>query len=389
MNYFEGLWFFLVLGCILLLALIWGICEKPLRWLGLGTSLFMAACILGRRPWEGVFLLAFLAWSFGLLAWYRRRRLQEGREERTYHVALLLALLPLVLAKISPLWHFTIFGFTGISYMSFRVLQILIEMYDGLIETVPFAETLSFLLFFPSMSSGPIDRSRRFHEDWEKTFARREYLQLWSEGVRLLLGGAVYKFILAAWAYKAMGYLDAPESTWLHWTAYAYVYSLYLFFDFAGYSRMAMGAARVLGVKLPDNFREPFLAKDIREFWDRWHITLSHWFRDFVFTRFVMLCSRHKWFKNRLNRACIGFLVNMGIMGMWHGLTLSYILYGLYHGLLLAGTEIFQKKSTFYKTNKDRKWFRALSWFITMQLVVLGLFLFSGKLVWLLGGGNA
>ena len=144
---------------------------------------------------------------------------------------------------------------------------------------------------------------------------------------------------------------------------------------------MAVGTAKILGVELPPNFRLPFVSTDIREFWDRWHISLSHWFRDFVFTRFVMLSTKKKLFGNRLGRACAGFLVNMTIMGAWHGLNRCYLLYGLYHGCLLAGTELYQKKSGFYKKNKAKKWYRCLSWLITLQLVVFGFYLFSGKLV--------
>ena len=127
------------------------------------------------------------------------------------------------------------------------------------------------------------------------------------------------------------------------------------------------------------------LTRDIREFWDRWHITLSHWFRDFIFTRFVMYSSKKKWFSTRLQRACAGFFVDMGIMGLWHGITPSYILYGLYHGLLLAATETYQKKSKFYKKHKNKTWYQVVSWAVTMQLVFFGFFLFSGKLMELVG----
>ena len=92
-----------------------------------------------------------------------------------------------------------------------------------------------------------------------------------------------------------------------------------------------------------------------------------------------MKCSRKKWFKTRLQRACAGFLVNMTVMGMWHGLTPSYLIYGIYHGLLLAAAEGFQKKSKFYKKYKNTRWYQVLSWFLTLQLVMFGFLIFSGK----------
>ena len=94
----------------------------------------------------------------------------------------------------------------------------------------------------------------------------------------------------------------------------------------------------------------------------------------------MMKAIRKKWFKTRLSGAAAGFIINMLIMGAWHGLTPSYLIYGLYHGVLLALTEIYQKKSKFYKRNKKEKWYQALSWFATFQLVMFGFPIFSGRL---------
>ena len=130
----------------------------------------------------------------------------------------------------------------------------------------------------------------------------------------------------------------------------------YLFFDFAGYSSMAVGTSYLLGIRTPDNFNRPFLSIDMKDFWNRWHITLSSWFRDFIFTRFMVDSARKKRFKSRLNGAAAGLILNMTIMGIWHGLEPHYIIYGVYHGLILAVTEIYQKKSKFYRNHKDKGW---------------------------------
>ena len=92
-----------------------------------------------------------------------------------------------------------------------------------------------------------------------------------------------------------------------------------------------------------------------------------------------MTAIRGKWFKNRLDAASAGFIVNMSVMGLWHGLTKDYILYGLYHGVLLAATEVYQKKCKFYKRNKQKLWYRVLSWGVTLNLVMFGFLIFSGK----------
>ncbi len=385
MSYYEGLPFFLLLIPVLAAALILGYLEISMKWYSLAVSLAFIVFVFAGNPAGILFLLIFYIWSAGLVLVYLRIREKGGRKAGIYHVFVLLSLIPLILCKAAPLFHMNLFGFVGISYLSFRVVQMIIEMYDGVIKQTSLLEITSFLAFFPSFSSGPIDRSRRFLADWNRVLPREEYLELAGRGIWKLLLGAVYKIVLASFAYKWMGYLETGTGIYL--VGYAYAYGLYLFFDFAGYSLMAVGTSYVLGIETPDNFRQPFVSIDIREFWDRWHITLSHWFRDFIFTRFVMYSSKKKWFSSRLQRACAGFFVDMGIMGVWHGITPSYILYGLYHGMLLALTEVYQKKSGFYRKNRQKTWYRVLSWAITMQLVMFGFFLFSGKPAELLGIG--
>ena len=127
------------------------------------------------------------------------------------------------------------------------------------------------------------------------------------------------------------------------------------------------------------NFNKPFLSIDIKDFWNRWHISLSTWLRDFVFSRIFMEAIKKKRFKKRLTTAMYAYMVNMLLMGFWHGLTISYIIYGFYHGALMAGFEYYQKKSKFYKVNRNKTWYKILSWFITINLIMIGLYIFSGE----------
>lgn len=380
MSYYEGITFYLVLLLILLIGFLLGVLEKPLGGYGLAASLLIMVCVFADSPGEALYLVLYYVWSMALISLYARHRTKKGRNPRLYHAVVLLSLLPLAVCKISGLFHFGLFAFTGISYLTFRVIQIIIELYDGVIKEVSFWETTAFLVFFPSFSSGPIDRSRRFHKDWEGTRSRKDYLELAGNGIFKILLGAVYKMVIAAGAFKIMGFLETGTHL-QHYIGYAYAYGMYLFFDFAGYSLMAVGSGQILGTELPDNFRMPFISTDIRDFWDRWHISLSHWFRDFIFTRFVMYSAKKKWFGSRLQRACAGFFINMGIMGIWHGITPGYILYGLYHGALLSLTEVFQKKSKFYKKYKNTAAYKIASWFLTMQLVMFGFLIFSGHII--------
>lgn len=197
-------------------------------------------------------------------------------------------------------------------------------------------------------------------------------------GIWKLLLGITYKFVLSVYFYQWMSLYAERYKAW-YIILYAYCYGFYMFFDFAGYSLMAVGTSYLLGIKAPDNFNKPFISIDIKDFWNRWHITLSHWFRDFVFSRFMLQSIRNKWFKTKLTGASVGYIINMVIMGLWHGLTPYYILYGFYHGTLLALTEIYQKKSKFYKKYHTAMLYKVISWFVTLNAVMFGFLIFSGR----------
>ncbi|MCI8285580.1 MAG: D-alanyl-lipoteichoic acid biosynthesis protein DltB [Firmicutes bacterium] len=390
MSFFSGLPFWTALIVIAVCALANGLLEKSFKRFGIFVSVFIVTLVLSSDIKQLIYFAAYFIFELVIVKIYERLRKDKGRISWIYHLMLLASLLPLVLCKLTelkPLSEMDWFKFAGISYLTFRVAQIIIELYDGVIKEVRTPDFLAFLVFFPTFSCGPIDRSRRFSEDLNRTYKRNEYLELYGKGLEKIMLGLLYKYVLAEIFFKLMSLAveaegPAVQNPLFHFgiiVGYAYSYGLYMFFDFAGYSLMAIGTGYMLGIKVPDNFRQPFKSRDMKEFWERWHISLSEWFRDFLFSRFVMLSMRKKWFKNRLTSASLGFIINMGIMGVWHGLSINYIIYGLYHGVLLAITEIYQKKSKFYKKNKKKKWYIAVSWFITLNLVMFGFLIFSGN----------
>lgn len=379
MTLFQDAMFFLCLLILLIPGFFLGLFGKKRSWYVLAVSVIFDFLAIGRDVRQIVFFLIYLLWETLLVLVYMRIREKNGRQGKPYAAALLLSIAPLVLNKISGLAGWQLFQILGISYLTFKSAQVVIEIYDGVIKEVKALDFLGFLLFFPGILSGPIDRSRRFLTDLHEKPGREAYMELVGDGLEKFALGVLYKFVLAAICYQGVGFF-ADSYGFLAQVGYAYCYGVYMFFDFAGYSLMAVGVSYILGIRTPDNFRKPFLALDIKDFWDRWHITLSYWFRDFLFTRFVMQSMRHKWFSDRLKTACAGFIVDMFVMGIWHGLTPYYILYGLYHGVLLALTEVYQKKSGFYKKNKKKRWYKCLSWAVTMQLVMFGFLLFSGHL---------
>lgn len=373
MNYFEGNEFFLLLFVVLLIGFAVNFFEKRKDYYILVLSLLFAGAIYGKSRAMIVYLISFVIYQYLLVFIVQRI------ETKRLKPLVFLSIFPLVINKVFALTSLHLLAFIGISYMSFKTIQIMLEISDGLIkEKISIKDYLQFLLFFPTVSAGPIDRSRRFLKEINEVMPRKEYLELAGDGVYRIVLGLLYKVVLSTYVYQMLLALN-NTGTVVYSIKYMYLYTLYLFFDFAGYSLMAVGSSNILGIQTPMNFNKPFLSVDIKDFWTRWHITLSTWLRDFVFSRVLMQVIRKKWFKNRLHNATYAYMVNMLVMGFWHGLSVSYIVYGFYHGVLMAGFEVYQKKSTFYKKNKNKNWYKLLSWFVTMNLVMIGFFIFSGE----------
>ena len=373
MNYFEGNEFFLLLFAVLLIGFVVNFFEKRKDYYILVLSLLFAGAIYGKSRAMIVYLLSFVIYQYFLVF------IAQRIETKRLKPLVFLSIFPLVINKVFALTSLHLLAFIGISYMSFKTIQIMLEISDGLIkEKISVKDYLQFLLFFPTVSAGPIDRSRRFLKEINEVMPRKEYLELAGDGVYRIVLGLLYKVVLSTYVYQMLLALN-NTGTVVYSIKYMYLYTLYLFFDFAGYSLMAVGSSNILGIQTPMNFNKPFLSVDIKDFWTRWHITLSTWLRDFVFSRVLMQVIRKKWFKNRLHNATYAYMVNMLVMGFWHGLSVSYIVYGFYHGVLMAGFEVYQKKSSFYKKNKNKNWYKLLSWFVTMNLVMIGFFIFSGE----------
>ena len=382
MEFFSGLNFWSLLIILSIPAIFLGIKEKKNKYYILFSSLVFCFLVYSKNINSLIYLVIFLIYEYMLIKVYLRLKIEKNCDKVSIFV--ILSLFPLVISRILPILEIDYkFGFLGISYITFKVMQILVEIKDNMIKDVNFIDYLSFMIFFPTLSSGPIDRSRRFIKDIEKTISKTEYLDNLGKGIEYILQGLVYKIILSQLIFDKINIISEATYTTKNLTIYMYLYGFYLFFDFAGYSLMAVGVSKIFGIDTPMNFNKPFLAKDMKDFWNRWHMSLSHWFRDFVFSRLVFAMFKKKIFKSSLTTAMVAYIVNMTLMGVWHGINFSYLLYGLYHGIILAITEYFQKIK-FYKNNKNKKWFEYSSIFITFNLVMFGFFIFSEKFVYVL-----
>jgi membrane protein involved in D-alanine export len=297
-----------------------------------------------------------------------------------FPAALLLTLLPLVASRFLPLFFpGSQLGFLGISYVTFRSLDVIFGIRDRLIVSLPAAQFFAFLFFFPTISSGPIDRYRRFSHDWNRPRTAGEFWQDVDGAVHRVFTGFLYKFILAA-SIKTFWIDRIADGGLFNTLSYMYGYSLYLYFDFAGYSAFAVGLSYLLGIRTPENFKRPFLAANIKDFWNRWHMSLSTWLRDHVYMRFMLAAAKGRWFAGKYTASYLGFFLTFGLMGLWHGIEPYYLLYGAYHGALLVGHDLFTRWNKTRRIWGNGPLWRATGTLVTFHLVCLGFLLFSGRI---------
>jgi D-alanyl-lipoteichoic acid acyltransferase DltB (MBOAT superfamily) len=220
----------------------------------------------------------------------------------------------------------------GFSYIAFRLIHVLRDKQLGRLPELTLPEFATYVVFFPSLAAGPIDRAERFAQDLRKEFALTQDETLFG-GQRIVIG-LFKKFVIAdALALISLNDILATQvrtTGWMWILLYAYAFQIY--FDFSGYTDIAIGMARLVGIKLPENFAAPYSKPNLTQFWNSWHMTLTQWFRAYFFNPFNRWIRR---FKNipAWGMILIGQGVTMLLIGLWHGITLNFICWGLWHGL--------------------------------------------------------
>lgn len=261
----------------------------------------------------------------------------------------------------------------GFSYLSFELLHVIVERRRGRIASISLLDLVAFALFLPCRIAGPI---RRF-PDFTAAVMRAEMsgANVYA-GVMRILVGLAKKLVIAdtlALTCAELGY--GPVAGRTHAWVIVLAYTFRIYFDFSAYSDLAIGFSRLLGIAVPENFSYPYLAADIREFWNRWHITLSLWVRDYIFVptgRRLFATFLRPW---PALIATLSYLVTFLAVGAWHGLTGAFLVWGAYHGLLLSAHHVVRTKLA--PAVADRAWYRSrLAWAVsvavTFGLVTIG-----------------
>lgn len=225
----------------------------------------------------------------------------------------------------------------GLSFYTFQGLSYSIDHYRSPEEPPQsFENVLLFVSFFPTVMAGPILRAGQFLPQLQHPGSDARALQ---EGFALILSGLFKKVVIASYLSEHIvrDVFQSPEfySSWAVLAA-VYGYSIQIFCDFSGYSDMAIGIGRLMGYKLPENFRSPYLALNLQDFWRRWHITLSFWLRDYLY---IPLGG------NRKGNRALNLIITMGLGGLWHGSHARFLVWGLLHGMGLAVVHLFQQNT--------------------------------------------
>ncbi|MDN5045456.1 D-alanyl transfer protein [Aliarcobacter butzleri] len=286
---------------------------------------------------------------------------------------------PMILHKvdIDP-----IFKIIGISYITFRTIQAIVDSQNY--GKLSFMEFTSFLLFPTTLLAGPIDRSYRFQEDLKKGYENLT-LQNVGKGWDILIVGVLFKFVIAQLvAIYWLAKIDENSTNFLDMANSAYSYTTYLFFDFAGYSAMAVGLSFMIGIFIPMNFNHPYLAPNPQDFWRRFHITLGTWLTDYFFKPLYKYLHKYPYLKNRkLLLQNIAITCTFLLMGMWNGLTWYFIfsgfLFGIYSSIHNAYVLYVKKGGYDYFSFFPEIISINLKRFLMINGAVFALYFFSGR----------
>ena len=293
--------------------------------------------------------------------------------------AMILIAVPMILNKmeIDP-----IFKIIGMSYITFRTIQAIVDSQN--FGKLSFIEFASFLLFPTTLLAGPIDRSYRFQNDLNEGYNHLTFENI-AKGWDILLLGVLFKFVIAEIINKFwLSLIDEKSQQFFDMANSAYAYTVYLFFDFAGYSAMAVGFSIMLGIFIPMNFNHPYLAPNPQDFWRRFHITLGSWLTDYFFKPIYKYLHNYAVLKKRrLLIQNLAIISTFLLMGMWNGLTWYFIFSGFLFGIYSAIHNIYvayvKKGGYDYFTFFPPIIALNLKRFLMFNSAVLALYFFSGR----------
>ena len=220
----------------------------------------------------------------------------------------------------------------GFSYIAFRLIHTLRDFQSKRLEPTDVRTFFNYVIFLPALIAGPIDRFQNFKNELKKETLLAE--DTYIGGIRLVVG-LVKKFViadtLAIFSINQTNILLVNSPAWLWIMLFAF--ALMIFFDFSGYTDIALGMSALLGISLPENFNQPYLAKNLTDFWNRWHMTLTQWIRAYFFFPLTRCLKSQNTVKSIFFLNSIPQLMTMVLIGLWHGISPNYLVWGVWHGI--------------------------------------------------------
>lgn len=352
--------------------------------------------------WTGPLFLIHLLVAAGLVYYFAlaiEKAEDKPRKQTIMTIAIVLLVLNLVGFKYTSFFNETLRGLfgwfgaaydvpvlniilpLGISFYTFLMIGYLIDTFRGdKAERDPWVFGV-FVFFFPKMIAGPIERGKNLLPQLRSPLKGFDYA-LMTAGLQLMLWGAFKKVVvadrIAPFVNRVYDNPQAYDGVSMVFATWLYAFQLY--FDFSGYTDIALGAAMVFGIKLLPNFNRPYFAVSIQDFWKRWHISLSSWLNDYVYTPF----SRSRWTGLKMyNLMLAGMMLTFVVSGFWHGANWTFIVWGALHGTYVVVSLLAQKPWNKFAKNsgltKRPKTYRALKIGVTFFLVCFAYIFFRAN----------
>ncbi len=267
----------------------------------------------------------------------------------------------------------------GLSYILFRFVHYLVESSKGTVHNANFITFLNYIFFFPSIIAGPIDTYNNF-QYWLGKSNFKYQKSLFFAGITRIFLGALKTLAIVPLVIKYATDYTTLTSDYAPFVAVALslvAYSAYIYFDFSGYSDIAIGSAYLIGIKTPENFNNPYISQNLSEFWKRWHITFSDFLKRYIFKPFISLFN---WLFNPKYRLIITvacYLLTFAICGLWHGDKINFVYWGLWHGIGLSLNKVWSVKIEPRISFSNTLAYRFASIAITFTFVTFGWIFFN------------
>ncbi len=330
----------------------------PWTWL---KQLGFAVCALGffyshsQDPRSHLVLLVFLLSGYGYALLLRKR---PSRALLTLYLVILVGAFAILkryefLKFAVPERIFELrLEIVGLSYILFRQIHFLVDMMQGQIERPSLWAYLNYQLNPFTLLAGPIQRFQDFHAYWavpaplllDRHEILKAFLRLFVGLIKIVLFGAVFQSGFERMLERLDGAAAGSQSGLRSLASFVlllYCFLFYLYMNFSGYCDVVIAGASLFGLKLPENFNHPFAARNILDYWTRWHITLGQWIRDYLFTPFYK-AGVERFPRHAQTLAVVGYFVAFTLAGIWHGSTWNFVIYGLLHGAGASAAKLWE-----------------------------------------------